>query len=434
VDEGLAEKLIMRGFSLSVLLALTAVQAQRLTAVQAQQRIAAQAQQHALPADPQHALPASPQQENLVFWAPEHAQMWAWFTAGVAVILSTAISTWTILNHLDFNKNIPLRNSTIRILLMVPVYAIVAYAGLVWRRQSPIFEVVRDCYEAWAIFSFMSLLLNYLDGPLVLAQELRGHKNHAHLPPFCCLPAWTMGPQFVHHCVLGVFQYSIAMPLMTVIAFIGWLFNDYCPGQLFNPYCVYMYMMVIHNVSQIVAMYSLVLFYHATRDLLAPINPLGKLLCIKAVVFFTFWQGLIIQGMAHKGLISASNWEDNGGWTTEEIADGLQDYIICIEMLIFSIVHTFVFSHKDPYIRAFSERGQFSPKKAVNLRSATKRAELASNMQSAALIHRDLIGEFYQLRQLQTEYRSDADVVATARQADSFGGDAMTKPGIGSWL
>jgi hypothetical protein len=243
-----------------VLLVLTAeLQAQRLTAEQARLRAAPSAtsnsQHEIVVATTQHARATDiHQQESVVFWAPEHAQMWAWFTAGIAAILATFISTWSILNHLDHNKNIPLRNSTIRILLMVPVYAIVSYAGLVWRRQSPIFEVVRDCYEAWAIFSFMSLLLNFLDGPLVLAQELRGRKDHAHLPPFCCLPTWTMGPQFVHHCVLGVFQYSIAMPVMTIIAFIGWLFDDYCPGQMFNGQCIYMYMIVIHNVSQIVAM------------------------------------------------------------------------------------------------------------------------------------------------------------------------------------
>jgi hypothetical protein len=36
-------------------------------------------------------------------------------------------------------------------------------------------------------------------------------------------------------------------------------------------------------------MYCLILFYHTLRVELAPLKPLQKLLCIKAVVFMTFW-------------------------------------------------------------------------------------------------------------------------------------------------
>ena len=36
-------------------------------------------------------------------------------------------------------------------------------------------------------------------------------------------------------------------------------------------------------------MYCLVFFYHTLRHDLADRNPLPKLMCIKAVVFFTFW-------------------------------------------------------------------------------------------------------------------------------------------------
>jgi hypothetical protein len=47
---------------------------------------------------------------------------------------------------------------------------------------------------------------------------------------------------------------------------------------------------IILNISVSLAMYSLILIYHVFHNELIPRKPLAKILCIKGVVFFSFWQ------------------------------------------------------------------------------------------------------------------------------------------------
>ena len=59
----------------------------------------------------------------------------------------------------------------------------------------------------------------------------------------------------------------------------------------------YMWCFAVKNVSQLWALYCLVLFYEGTHEQLAELKPLGKFLTIKSIVFFTWWQAIIIQMM-----------------------------------------------------------------------------------------------------------------------------------------
>jgi hypothetical protein len=47
---------------------------------------------------------------------------------------------------------------------------------------------------------------------------------------------------------------------------------------------------IILNFSVSMALYALVIFYHLFAKELAPHKPLAKFLCIKGIVFFSFWQ------------------------------------------------------------------------------------------------------------------------------------------------
>ena len=62
------------------------------------------------------------------------------------------------------------RSSIIRILFMVPIYSVVSVLSYLYYWHAIYFEVIRDCYEAFAIASFFFLLCNYI-APNLHAQK-----------------------------------------------------------------------------------------------------------------------------------------------------------------------------------------------------------------------------------------------------------------------
>jgi len=93
------------------------------------------------------------------------------------------------------------------------------------------------------------------------------------------------------------------------------------------------------------AMYCLVKLFHAIKsDLRHPINwhPVGKFLCVKGVIFFTFWQDVGINFLKSHDIIG-----NVGNWSGDEVAGGVVDYLICVEMVFFSIAHLFTFTYKE---------------------------------------------------------------------------------------
>lgn len=277
----------------------------------------------------------------------------AWFTGGVFTLLAVPISLWEILMHVINYTQPHLQKYIIRILWMVPIYALNAWLALRFKEIAIYLDTIRECYEAYVIYNFMAYLLSYLWTQHPQLQIALSRKpQQKHIIPFCCLPPWKMGKNIIQNCKHGVLQYTIVRPVTTAIALICELNKKYDEGD-FNFKSAWSYLVIFNNISQIWAMYCLVLFYQATKDMLAPIKPVPKFLCVKFVVFFCFWQSVVIAIFAKFGLIPRTEFYD---YNVEDIAKALQDFIICIEMFLAAIMHYFAFSHK-PFIDPGAEQG-----------------------------------------------------------------------------
>lgn len=98
----------------------------------------------------------------------------------------------------------------VRILFMVPIYAVESWFALRFKMQSIYLETCREAYEAYAIFSFYKLMeswcgttaevglvgigdVRFRHGPVIsqMQEKLKTKtKLVPHLKPFCCLPPW----------------------------------------------------------------------------------------------------------------------------------------------------------------------------------------------------------------------------------------------------
>jgi hypothetical protein len=87
-------------------------------------------------------------------------------------------------------------------------------------------------------------------------------------------------------------------------------------------------------------MYWLVIFYRATRDALIGFDPIPKFLCIKGVLFFSYWQSVVVSILVKLGIITELPVVH---YTVEYVSATIQDSLICLEMLGFAIAHAYAF-------------------------------------------------------------------------------------------
>ncbi|XP_020838253.1 transmembrane protein 184B isoform X1 [Phascolarctos cinereus] len=263
----------------------------------------------------------------------------------------------------------------VRILFIVPIYAFDSWLSLLFFTNDQYyvyFGTVRDCYEAFVIYNFLSLCYEYLGGESAIMSEIRGKSIESScMYGTCCLWGKTYSIGFLRFCKQATLQFCVVKPLMAISTVILQAFGKYRDGD-FDVTSGYLYVTIIYNISVSLALYALFLFYFATRELLSPYSPVLKFFMVKSVIFLSFWQGMLLAILEKCGAIpKIHSAEVSVGEGT--VAAGYQDFIICVEMFFASLALRHAFTYQvyadkrlNAQVPAYGPYGRCAPMKSIS--------------------------------------------------------------------
>ncbi|KAI0731413.1 organic solute transporter Ostalpha-domain-containing protein [Earliella scabrosa] len=282
-----------------------------------------------------------------------------WIASSALTLVAMGVSFWLIGKHLQWYTNKHEQRYIVRILFMVPLYAVISTASYFWWNHSTPLILLRDGYESTVLTAFFYLLLLYLSPDTHEQKEIfrkkglsrendrerrrRGDPVQKWMWPMGFV-RWKPadGLYFLQLMKWGVLQYCVVRPGTTLAAVILDYMGLYCE-ESWSLGWGHVYIILVVSISVTIGMYCLIQLYMVVSEELAPHRPLLKLFAIKAVVFLTFWQATFLSVLAMFGFV-----KDTPYMTAGNINIGIGALLETFEMAIFACLHVKAFSYK-PY-------------------------------------------------------------------------------------
>ena len=217
--------------------------------------------------------------------------------AAVAPVV-LAVSLYSVYAHVKDYQNPVIQRYCIRILLIVPVYVVLALCSFATPLENVwILDLMQAGYEAFTIYNFLALMLAFVGGPVQLVdlwESERRYLSGSWKATTCCLGTVRLDGLFLRRVVQSVIQFVIVRLCFAVLVPVMIRLHLYDEGKIrFNRSWVYA--TVIHNASMGIALYALLLFFLATRHYLRPFSPVLKFVLIKSIIFVSFWQKIALE-------------------------------------------------------------------------------------------------------------------------------------------
>ncbi|KIR40176.1 hypothetical protein I313_04097 [Cryptococcus deuterogattii Ram5] len=307
-------------------------------------------------------MSATIQQGDTDAGAGNHLPVWLLAMSGIFTAVATAISMMSIVLQLKNYRKPTLQRAVVRIMVMVPLYAVSSLIALFSLDAAFFIDAIRDLYEAFVIYTFLQLLITYLGGERSLLIILHGRPPIPHPFPVNIFlhPMDVSDPWVLLNLKRGVLQYVQVKPLLVLVVIALKATGTYHEGR-FATDSGYTYVSIAYNASICLSLYYVLgrrkqrpetlqtssyvetVPLQGFMTLRIKVASVAKFLCVKGILFFSFWQSIGISLLVAMGAIKkVGPYTDPG-----HMSLALVDSLICFEMPIFAIAHQYAFQASD---------------------------------------------------------------------------------------
>ncbi|RLV90246.1 Transmembrane protein [Spathaspora sp. JA1] len=272
---------------------------------------------------------------------------WIIIVSFYSSIISAMIVILSIILHLVNYRKPFQQRLMIRIQMIVPLFAISCYSMLI--NQSSVFnkyilEPIREVYEAFVIYTFFSLLTELLGGErnIIIMTSGRSPVRHPGIILGNCLPPMDISDSHTFLAIKrGILQYVWLKPIIIITTFLTQLLGWYNVNDL-SFKSIYFWLTLFYNFSVSLSLYCLAMFWRILWNDLKPFKPVGKFLCVKLIIFASYWQGVILAILNFFQILGDSTSEGDD----ISIAVCIQNALLCVELIGFAWGHWVSFTYK----------------------------------------------------------------------------------------
>lgn len=145
---------------------------------------------------------------------------------------------------------------------MVPIYSAASWASVMSLTAAFYLDPLRDIYEAFTIYTFLQLLINFLGGERSLIVMMHGRPPVSHPWPISLwLPKVDISDPHTFVAIKrGILQYAYLKPVLSVATIIMKLTDTYQEGYI-GWSSGYLWTGILYNVSITLSLYSLAMFW-----------------------------------------------------------------------------------------------------------------------------------------------------------------------------